>query len=363
MKKLEELVYVSPDELHSLIQNKLQSAGLKTDHAEEVAKHLVYADAHGIHSHGAVRVDYYAERIAKGGLNLSPHFHFEKTGPSTGIYHGENGSGHVAALEALKCGIELAEETGVGIVGVSRIGHSGMLSYFADYAAQRDLICLTVCQSDPMAVPFGGTEPFFGTNPIAFSAPTANDRPIIFDMATTVQAWGKILDARSKNKDIPEGWAVNSQGETTTNPHEVQGLLPIAGPKGYGLMMMVDILSGSLLGLPFGKHVSSMYADLSSGRNLGHLHILINPSYFTELSSFKNNLSRMIEDIHANPPATGFDRVLYPGELAEVTFAKYQETGIPVAKDIHEYLISDVIHDNSYDHGSAFAEKNEEGEE
>lgn len=78
MKKLEELVYVSPDELHSLIQNKLQSAGLKTDHAEEVAKHLVYADAHGIHSHGAVRVDYYAERIAKGGLNLSPHFTLKK---------------------------------------------------------------------------------------------------------------------------------------------------------------------------------------------------------------------------------------------------------------------------------------------
>ncbi|MBP2966968.1 Ldh family oxidoreductase, partial [Acinetobacter baumannii] len=129
----------------------------------------------------------------------------------------------------------------------------------------------------------GGTEPFFGTNPIAFSAPTKNKRPIIFDMATTVQAWGKILDARSKNKEIPDTWAVDADGKPTTDPHAVHGLLPISGPKGYGLMMMVDILSGSLLGLPFGKHVSSMYADLSDGRILGQLFVLINPSYFTNL--------------------------------------------------------------------------------
>ena len=104
---------------------------------------------------------------------------------------------------------------------------------------------------------------------------------ITLDMATTVQAWGKILHARSKNESIPNTWAVDSNGEPTTDPLDVQALLPIAGPKGYGLAMMVDVLSGILLGLPFGNKVSSMYEDLTAYRRLGQLHIVINPAFFT----------------------------------------------------------------------------------
>lgn len=353
----EEIIYLETKKLQELMQTKLEKAGLSSHHAEEVARHLAYADSRGVHSHGAVRVEYYAERIAKGGTTLKPAFNFEKTGASTGVFHADNAIGHVASKEALHYAIDMAKNTGVGIVGVSRMGHSGMLSYYVDLAAQEDLVALAVCQSDPMAVPFGGTEPFFGTNPIAFSAPTNKERPIIFDMATTVQAWGKILDARSKNKEIPDTWAVDSSGEATTDPNKVHGLLPISGPKGYGLMMMVDILSGSLLGLPFGKHVSSMYGDLSEGRNLGQLFVLINPSYFTDLSEFKTNLSVMIDELHESQPATGVEQVYYPGELSEIRHQEHKKTGIPVAKSIYDYLVSDVVHHNQYDHADAFAEK------
>lgn len=353
----EEVVLLEERELKQLITNKLVAAGLPMIQAEEVAKHLCYADRRGIHSHGAVRVEYYAERIAKGGTTLQPNFRFEQTGASTGIFHGDNAIGHVAAKEGLQYAIKLAKDTGIGVVGISKMGHSGMLSYYADIAAQEDLLCFTVCQSDPMAVPFGGTEPYFGTNPIAFSAPTNNPRPIIFDMATTVQAWGKILDARSKHQKIPATWAVDKYGEPTDDPHQVEGLLPIAGPKGYGLMMMVDILSGSLLGLPFGKHVSSMYADLSSGRNLGQLFILINPTFFTDLDQFKDNLSIMTKELKSGKPAVGFEQVLYPGELAELIQAQSEKEGIPIVKEIYDYLTSEAIHFDKYNHGSTFAEK------
>ncbi|MGX7023299.1 ureidoglycolate dehydrogenase [Vagococcus hydrophili] len=352
----EELVYLNKEELQSLMQTKLEKAGLKESHAKEVANHLTYADLRGVHSHGTVRVEYYAERIAKGGTTIDPAFRFEKTGPSTGVFHADNAIGHVAAKEALGYGIEMAKETGVAIVGVSKMGHSGMLSYYVDLAAQNDLVALAVCQSDPMAVPFGGTKPYFGTNPIAFSAPTNDARPIIFDMATTVQAWGKILDARSKNMPIPNTWAVDENGEATTDANKVNGLLPISGPKGYGLMMMVDILSGSLLGLPFGQHVSSMYSDLSKGRDLGQLFILINPSYFTELDQFKQNLSQMIQELHDNKAAPGFDQVYYPGELSEIRQQEHETSGVPVAKSIYDYLVSDAVHFDRYDHSDAFAE-------
>lgn len=352
-----EIVTVMPDELHRLIKNKLEAAGLRSEQAEEVAKHLVYADACGIHSHGAVRVDYYAERIAKGGITIDPQLKFEKTGPSSAIFHGDNGMGHYVSNLAIEEAIPFAKETGVAVVGVSRMGHSGVLSYYVKKAAENDLICIAMCQSDPMVVPFGGAENYYGTNPIAFSAPRKNGHPFVFDMATTVQAWGKILDARSKNQEIPNTWAVDQAGVPTTDPHDVAGLLPIAGPKGYGLMMMVDILSGMLMGLPFGKHVSSMYDKMNEGRELGQLYILIDPSRFTSLELFKENMEQTFEELHQIKPAEGFDQVYVPGELGQQRYEKYSVEGIPVEQNIYNYLVSETVHFDKYGGLNAFAEK------
>ncbi|NLB98452.1 MAG: ureidoglycolate dehydrogenase [Lactobacillales bacterium] len=352
-----ETVNVMPNKLHQLMKTKLKKAGMKEEQAEEVAKHLVYADANGVHSHGAVRVDYYAERIAKGGVTLEPNTRFEKTGPSSAVFHGDNGQGHYVANMALDGAIEMAKESGVAIVGVSRMSHSGMLSYYVEKAAKANMIAISMCQSDPMVVPFGGAETYYGTNPIAFGVPREGKTPLIFDMATTVQAWGKILDARSKNNPIPDTWAVDEKGVPTTDPHAVAGLLPIAGPKGYGLMMMVDILSGVLLGLPFGKHVSSMYNKMEEGRDLGQLFILIDPNRFTTLDTFKANIEQTIEELHSVRSAEGFDQVYVPGELGQMLYARYMQEGIPVEKGIYDYLESDTVHFNKYGGLNAFAEK------
>lgn len=346
---------LSKEKLKELIANKLHKAGLSTEHADGVADVLVHADARGVHSHGAMRVEYYAERIAKGGLNNKPNFHFEKTGPSTAIFDGDNGVGHVAAKLAMDEAIKMAKENGVAIVGVKRIGHSGALSYFVQQAANENLIGISVCQSDPMVVPFGGAEPYYGTNPIAFAAPGKDGKHITFDMATTVQAWGKVLHARSKNEPIPDTWAVDSNGEPTTDPFKVNALLPIAGPKGYGLMMMVDVLSGILLGLPFGNKVSSMYHDLTEYRNLGQLHIVINPEYFVGLESFQEGISTTMKDLNNIKPASGFKQVSYTGQRSAEREKAYEENGIEIVDHIYEYLISDVIHNNVYDHKSPFA--------
>lgn len=354
---MSDVVIVSPKELHNLIQNKLEKAGLKSEHADEVARHLVFADSCGIHSHGAVRVDYYAERIAKKGVTIEPEMYFEKTGPSTGIFHGDNAIGQYVANEALKYAIEMAKETGVSVVGVSKLSHSGTMAYYLEEITANDLIGISICQSDPMVVPFGGREPYYGTNPIGFGAPSAGKLPIIFDMATSVQAWGKILDARSKNLEIPDTWAVDRRGVPTTNPHDVGALLPISGPKGYGLMMMVDILSGLMLGLPFGGHVSSMYDKMSEGRNLGHTFIIIDPAKFMDINKFKENIAKTQEELHNIPAAEGFKQVYYPGETSQLTYEKYQKEGIPVEKGIYEYLISDIVHYDKFGGQSAFASK------
>lgn len=346
---------VSKQQLHQLIQQKIHAAGLSQEHAGIVADVLVHADARGIHSHGAVRVEYYSERISKGGTNNHPHFTFEKTGPCNAIFDGDNGAGHVAAKLSMDRAIEMAKENGVAVVGVRRIGHSGALSYFVQQAARAGMVGISLCQSDPMVVPYGGAEVYYGTNPIAFSAPGEGDELITFDMATTVQAWGKVLDARSRNAAIPDTWAVDAEGKHTTDPFAVSGLLPIAGPKGYGLMMMVDVLSGILLGLPFGKHVSSMYHDLSAGRELGQLHIVLNPGYFTNESAFRKNISQVMKELNAVKPAPGVSKVLYPGQNSHAREMESEKNGIEIVDDIYQYLISNAIYQRSYDHKDPFA--------
>lgn len=340
---------MAESELRGLVAAKLQKAGLSREHADQVADVLMYADMRGIHSHGAMRTEYYAERIVKGGMNTAPDFRFEQTGPATGLFDADNGSGHVAADRAMTEAIRIARETGVGIVGVRRMLHSGAIGYFTEKAAREGLVAIAMCQSDPMVVPFGGADVYYGTNPIAFAAPAEDGRFVSFDMATTVQAWGKVLDARSRNKPIPEGWAVDRDGRPVTDPHEVAALLPVAGPKGYGLAMMVDVLSGVLLGLPFGRHVTSMYTDMRKGRELGQINIVINPAYFTSIEGFLASMTQTMTEINGSRPAPGFDKVLVPGQNHDVTMTDYRANGIDVADSVHEYLTSDAVNRDNYE--------------
>ncbi|MDR0361108.1 MAG: ureidoglycolate dehydrogenase [Planctomycetota bacterium] len=351
----EATVRVKYDELKRLMKTKFMKAGLPDSHAEAVADHLAYADSRGVHSHGAVRVEYYSERIAKGGSNAKPDFKYDHKSDSITIIDGDNAVGHLVALMGTDEAIRLAEKTGVGVVGMKRLGHCGTLSYFLRKAAEKGYIMLSMAQSDPMVVLYGGAEPYFGTNPIGFCAPRKNGEPVIFDMATTVGAWGKILDSRSKGKAIPDTWAVDSNGRPTTDPNAVAGLVPVAGAKGSGLMMMVDILAGVLLGQPSGKHVSSMYADLSAGRELGQIHIALNPGFFVGREAFLAAIDDMVGEIHALKPADGFDRLFYPGERSESVAERYRRDGIPIVKEIYDYLVSDDVHFNRYDNMNAFA--------
>ena len=348
---------LSREELKSLMKNKLIQAGLREDHADQTAEILTWAQERGFASHGAVRVEYYCERIFKGGITHEPNITWNQTGPCSGIMDGDNGIGYWVATKATEKAIEMAKENGVAIVGMANVSHTGAIGYYTEMCAKEGLAAITFCQSDPMAVPYGGTEPYYGTNPISFACPTADDRNVVFDMATTVQAWGKILDKRSQGAEIPADWAVDEDGAPVTDPHKVNALVPIAGAKGYGLMMMVDIFSGVLLGVPFGKHVSSMYHDCSKGRELGQTIIVIDPERFCGAEQFKKNMSQTCDELNAMRPAPGFDKVYYPGQRALMRRDKaYAEGGIEVVDEIVDYLKSDAIHFDRYDHKNRFAD-------
>lgn len=348
---------VTREKLKELMKRKFMAAGMHDDDADAQAEVLTWSSERGLHSHGEVRVEYYTERISKGGMTIDPQWTWTQTGPCTGVLDGDNGCGYPMAIRGMEKAVELARENGIGIVGVTNVSHTGAIGYYTEMAAKAGMIGLCCTQSDPMVIPYGGAEPFYGTNPIALACPTADDRLVSFDMATTVQAWGKILDAKSAGRPIPEGWAVDGDGLPVTDPKLVNALVAIAGPKGYGLMMMVDILSGVLLGVPAGKNVSSMYHDLSEGRRLGHLNVAINPEFFCGADNFRAHMSEVLDELGAVKPGVGFDKVYYPGERARKRIqATADAGGIEIVDDIYEYLVSDDLYRRSWDHKNRFAE-------
>ncbi len=333
-------VVVQHEELKNLVVKKLVEANVNEQDASTVADVLVHADLRGVHSHGVLRTEHYVKRLNHGGMNPNPEITVNQTGKSGVIVDGDNGMGHVVMKKAMDESIKLSKENGIGIVGIVNSSHCGALSYFAEQAAQEETISMVMTHTDSAVVPFGGAETYFGTNPIAYGFPANQHRPIILDMATSNVALGKILHAREKGASIPNNWGVDEQGNPVTDPNQVKNLLPVGGPKGYGLALVVDVLSGILTGSSFGPSITTMYGDYQEYRRLGHLIVTIDPGLFIPKKDFLNNLDQMIDELHDKKPAEGFDQVLVPGEPEQLTEEKRTEQGVPIEENIYQYLNS-----------------------
>ncbi|MGD6893613.1 ureidoglycolate dehydrogenase [Bacillus infantis] len=331
-------VIVAHDQLKELVVKKLTKAGLREDNAAVVADVLVHADLRGVSSHGVLRTEHYVKRLTEGGMNPDPQFSAKNTAPSTAIFDGDDGMGHVVAKEAMDHAIGLAKENGIGMVTAINSSHCGALSYFVQQAAESNMVGLAMTHTDKVVVPFGGAKPFFGTNPIAYGFPALKNKPVILDMATSNVAFGKVLHAREAGTPIPADWGVDEYGKPTTDPNQVQALLPFAGPKGYGMAMVVDILSGLLAGAAFGPHITAMYGDYNKKRKLGHFFLAINPAVFTDQDAFLANMDQMIDELHRSQPAEGFSKVMVPGEPEQMKEEARLKDGVPVTETVYAYL-------------------------
>jgi ureidoglycolate dehydrogenase (NAD+) len=335
-----EDVVISLEELKKITEEKFKKFGISRDHAEIVADVLTHANLRNVNSHGVMRAKHYIERIILGGTNKNPDITVESTGPVSAIIDGDNGLGPVIAKKAMETAINLSKENGMSAVGVINSEHCGSLSYYVEYAAKEGMIGIGTTNANKTVAPFGGKDPYFGTNPIAFGYPTAEHPPVILDMATSNVAMGKIYHAQEKGESIPETWGLNKEGQPTTNPDEVSVLLPIAGPKGYGLGMIVDIFSGILTGSPSGPQILP-YQESKKPRRLGHFFTVIDPDIFVGKKQFQQQMDYMIDSIHAQSPAEGFDKVMVPGEPEQIISSKRLREGVPVVKSVYDYLVSE----------------------
>lgn len=331
-------VLVDEKELRELVTARLTGAGLNDGDAEVVADVLVHADLRGIRSHGVIRTEHYVKRLTIGSLNKQPTFGFKKIRPAAGLLDADDGMGHPACLVAMDKACEMAKETGIAMVGVENGSHCGALSYFVLEAVKKGMIGMAVTHTDKCVAPFGGARKFFGTNPIAYGFPTKKHDPVIFDIATSNTALGKVLHAKEMGSSIPDDWGIDSEGRPTTDPNAVEALLPFGGHKGYGIALVIDVLTGVLLGAEYGPHITAMYGDYEKPRKLASTMIAIDPNTYVGLEPFMNKMDAMIDDLHSEPPMQGFDSVMVPGEPEWRNEKNNRENGVPVLPSLYEYL-------------------------
>ncbi len=340
----ESYVRVPRDELFSFVVKVLMKLGVSEKDAGIVADNLIMADLRGIESHGVQRLKRYVDGILSGGINLRPNIRVLREGSSYALIDGDEGLGQVVGYKAMKLAIEKAKRSGIGVIAVKNSNHYGIAGYYALMAANEGMIGISMTNSRPLVAPTGGVERFLGTNPIALAAPT-REKPFLLDMATSVVPIGKLEVYRRKGKPIPEGWAIDSEGNITTDVEKVfngGALLPLGGfgelfggHKGYGLSLMVDILTGVLSGGTWSRHVKNTSERHSE---VDHFFMAIDIGAFTPPEEFKESMSRMIEELKSSKRHRDFEKIWVHGEKGFLTMETRLKIGIPIYRKVLEEL-------------------------
>lgn len=333
------LILIPERKLAAFIIEVLGAVGVPEADATIVADCLLTANLSGVDSHGVVRLSHYMRRLENGTIQPHPQLSFTQTAPSVGILNGGDGLGHVVAYHATTHAMNLATEAGTGLVAVGNSSHFGMAGFYVLRLIEAGFAGISMTATDRMLVPFGAHKAFFGTNPICFGFPT-DGIPVVLDMATTGVAWGKVALAAVEGHPIPDTWAVDADGNPTTDPRAVAGLHPAAGYKGSGLAMVIDIFCSLLAGMAWGPHINRMYGELDAPRHLGHFIMAIDVNRFLPLARFKENLGAMLHELTTLEPAAGFDQVYYPGQLEGLQRAHRRATGIPIEAKLADELAS-----------------------
>lgn len=247
--------------------------------ARTIADCFVTADMYGVTSHGTRILTSHIGRIERGGYNLNPDFKIIRETPAFAVVDGDNSIGVVSADYCMSYAVQKAKESGIFTVFSRNNNTFGPAFYYPLKAAEKGCIGIALSNSPAQMAPFGGKEKMLGTNPFSIVIPCGDGDPIIVDMATSVVAKSKFKEYKEQNKPLPEGWALNTDGKPTTDPDEgMAGLvLPMAGFKGYGIAMMIDILSGVISGASFLNKVGRFYSEDNSCMDVGFTFTAIDP--------------------------------------------------------------------------------------
>lgn len=335
------MVFIDSTKLTERMRGTLARLEVAPDSIDHLVNSLVMASLRGVDSHGINLFPHYCRAVQGGRINHMPQMRFNQTAASTAILDADHGFGHHAGAVAIDHAISVARSTGMASVAVRNSTHFGAAAYFSLRAAEQDCIGFAFCNADALVKVHNSRESFFGTNPICFAAPMADEGPFSLDMATSLAAWNKVGNARRTGKSIPLTWAFDDKGRSVSDANIAHSLAPVGGYKGFGLGMMVDILCALLASGPVSKDIPPMYgAPLSTRRNITHFFMAIDIAKFCDPTVFKTILQSMANRIRALPPTDDADDiVMVAGDPEKRTFVKRVHEGIPMDDEkFAEYL-------------------------
>lgn len=330
MQHLTESVRVGKDALLRFAEALLCAARTAPDEAAIVAEGLVWSDLRGRHPQGVGRIPNFVRRLQRKLINSPAQMQWSKASAAVEMLDAANGLGHVAGVTAMKRAIELAKHNGVGVTAVRHSNLYGAAAYFCSLAAEANCIGFSCTNAVSKVAPYGGIRPVFGTNPLAFGCPTSSGVPILVDMSTSAIAGSSARSLDETGKKLPDGVALDKNGVPTTNPGDLaEGtLLPAAGPKGFGLGLMVEILCGILAGAAMSKEVGSMLNTWDRPVNTGHFFFVMDIERFLPLPQYFERLRTLLEWVKAAAPDN--TRIRFPGEIRGELAAEYTRDGIPL---------------------------------
>jgi len=308
------------------------AAGLSERAAATVAESLVDADRRGIPSHGAMLVPMYVDRLRAGSVSKEEKAEVVVDAGAVAVLDARNALGQLTGDHAMDLAVSKAKEHGVGAVTVRHAFHFGGAFRYVQRAARAGCIGVAAANTRPLMPAPGGAKPVVGNNPLAFGIPYRDEEPIVLDMALSEAALGKIRLAAAEGREIPATWATDADGRPTTDPEAaIAGmLLPIGGPKGYGLALVVDVLTGVLSGGGFGAGVKGLYADPSVPNDCAHFFLALDVAAFGDPDGFAQRLGELVSQVTGSPRAEGVERLLLPGQLEAERFAASAEHGVAV---------------------------------
>lgn len=323
-------LYVSAPDATEFVRSVLIGNGVPPRNASIVADCLVQADLRGVDTHGINRIPSYMARIREGVLDAKADPSLNQITPVVAQVDGKNGFGFVAAHMGMARAIEMAKDFGIGMVSVKHSNHFGMSAWVVQQALDAGMMSLVFTNSSPALPVWGGRSKLMGVSPIACGAPAGKEKPFILDMAPSVAARGKIYKAARRGEKIPTDWALDGEGKQTDDPNQaLEGvMLPMGGPKGSALAIMMDVFSGVLSGSAFAGHVTNPY-DPSKPADVGHFLVAIKPDLFMSLEDFKERMDYLYRRVVESEKMAGVDRIYYPGEIEQLTREQRMETGIP----------------------------------
>jgi len=327
------------DDLKEFCTKALEKAGMKHEYAVITADALGDTDGYGTHSHGTKNLHNYIKKARAGGIDIKAEPAIVKDGPAFAVINAENCMGMIPSVQAMELACKKAGNTGIGIVTVKNSCHFGAAGYYANIAAKNGMFGIVASNVDPNMNAPGARAKAIGNNPIAYACPSKKFPSVFFDIALSNVASLKVFQARADGRKIPETWIVDKDGVPTDDPSRYPdegAMQPMAAHKGYGIAVMVDLITGVLSGgaTSMSGLISSWVLALDAPNKACHTFIAINPVMFCDENDFSDRVEEMAEQLRGLPKSKGNDRIYLPGEIEWERYFKAKEEGIDLPDDL-----------------------------